>query len=43
MTNNNNKNQGQDMTTLASSPAQQRLTCSAAIATTRHRSGFAGG
>jgi len=41
--NDNNKNQGQNMTTLASPSAQQRLACPALIATARLRPGFAGG
>jgi hypothetical protein len=40
---NNNKNQGQTMTTLVFSPAQQRLARTASIAARRHRTGFAGG
>ncbi|WP_226047128.1 hypothetical protein, partial [Klebsiella pneumoniae] len=41
--NDKNKKQGHDMTTLASPSAQQPLACSASIAATRHRTGFAGG
>jgi len=39
----NNKNQGHNMTILASPSAQQLLACSASTAATRHRTGFAGG